>query len=84
MNRDSCVLVLSGKLRKLSITFVFRRFTEKIVLVVISLIDPNLFYNQDFLSSLYFRSNISCFLYPNMTSHILKLRRKERSTILLL
>jgi hypothetical protein len=40
-NSDSYVLVLSGKVRKLSITFVFRRFAEKIVLVAISLIDPN-------------------------------------------
>jgi hypothetical protein len=43
MNMDSCVLVLSGKLTKLSITFVFIRCEEKIVLVVIRLIDPNLF-----------------------------------------
>jgi hypothetical protein len=31
------------------------------------------------LSSLYFRDNISSLLYLNKTSHILKLKRKERS-----
>jgi hypothetical protein len=31
------------------------------------------------LSSLYFGVNISCFLYPNKASHILKLKIKERS-----
>jgi hypothetical protein len=84
MNSDCCVLILYGNLRKFSITFVFRCFTEKMVLVVISLIDPNLFWNQDFLSSMYFKTNISCFLYPNKASHILKLKRKERYTTLLL
>jgi hypothetical protein len=59
-------------------------FRRKIVLVVISLIDLNLFWNQDFLSSLYLRANISFFLYPNKASHILKSKRKEGSTTFLL
>jgi hypothetical protein len=42
-NLDSCVFVLSRNLMKLSIPFVFRSFTEKIILAVISLIDPNIF-----------------------------------------
>jgi hypothetical protein len=67
---------------KLSTIFIFTLVSEKIILVVIIVIDPNLFYNQDFLSSLYFGANISCFLYPNKASHILKSKRKERSTTL--
>jgi hypothetical protein len=43
MNSDSCVLVLSGKLKKFSTTFAFIGFSEKNVLVVIIVIDPNLF-----------------------------------------
>jgi hypothetical protein len=43
-----------------------------------------MFYNQDFLSSLYFGVNISFFLYPNKASHILKSKSKERSTTFLL
>jgi hypothetical protein len=37
------ILVLSAKLTKLYTTFIFWRFAEKIILVVISLIDQNLF-----------------------------------------
>jgi hypothetical protein len=43
MNSDSYVLVLYGKLMKFSTTFEFIRFSEKIFLVVIIVIDPNLF-----------------------------------------
>jgi hypothetical protein len=43
MNSDSYVPLLSRNIRKFSITLIFRRFTEKIILVVISLIDSNLF-----------------------------------------
>jgi hypothetical protein len=42
-NLDSCVLVLSGKLMKLSTTLVFTSLSEKIFLVVIIIIDPILF-----------------------------------------
>jgi hypothetical protein len=42
MNSDYCVLVFSGKFRKLSTTLVFGCLSEKIVLVVIIVIDPNL------------------------------------------
>jgi hypothetical protein len=44
-NSDSCVFVLSGNITKLSTTFLFTSFSEKIGFVVITVIDPNLFSN---------------------------------------
>jgi ABC-type uncharacterized transport system fused permease/ATPase subunit len=58
------VLVFSGKLRKLSTTFLFTRFLENIDIKELLVLEVNLFVNLNFWTSLYFGVNISHFLYP--------------------
>jgi hypothetical protein len=63
MNSDFGVLILVGKLKKLSTTFSTVRFVEKAVIAVEFVVGVNLFLTQNFLSSLYFGVNISSSLY---------------------
>jgi hypothetical protein len=58
------VLVLSGKLRKLTKTFLFTRFLETVSIKELLVLEVNLFVILKFWTSLYFGVNTSHFLYP--------------------
>jgi hypothetical protein len=84
MNSKFYVLVLCGKRRKLSTTFLFTYFLENIIIKVLFALEVNMFEILKFWISLFFWAIICHFRYPKQAIHISQIKRKTRSTILVL